>query len=338
MIIISIIVLGVLIIFHEFGHFIVAKLSNIKVEEFSVGMGPKLLGFKKGETAYSFRLFPIGGYCKMLGEDELSDDKRAYSNKSIPIRFAVLAAGPFMNFLLAVLIFVVMGFITITPLPVVQSVIPGYPAASAGVMPGDVILKVGDYNVKTWEDLQQAVNKNVNRSVVMEIKRDGKLIHIKLTPIYDEKNKKPMIGISPRGKISYNQKASLVTSVKNSIVQSGYITWMMLVSLLGLITGKVSVNEFMGPVGIVNVVGEAARSGFYNLLGLTSLISLNLAIINLMPIPALDGSRLMFLLIEAIRKKPIDREKEGLVHFVGFVFLILFMIFMTYKDIVRLSR
>lgn len=338
MIIISIIVLGVLIIFHEFGHFIVAKLSNIKVEEFSVGMGPKLLGFKKGETVYSIRLFPMGGYCKMLGEDESSDDTKAYSNKSIPVRFAVLAAGPFMNFLLAVLIFVIMGFITVTPIPVVQSVIPDYPAAAAGIMPGDVILKVGDYNIKTWEDLQAAVSKSVNRPVLLEVKRGEKLLYIKLTPIYDAKNKKPMIGISPKGKIGYNYKASLITNIKNSIVQSGHITWMMLTSLLGLITGRVSVNEFMGPVGIVNVVGEAAKSGFYSLLGLTSLISLNLAIINLLPIPALDGSRLMFLIIEAIRRKPIDREKEGLVHFIGFVFLILFMIFMTYKDILRLSR
>lgn len=338
MIAISIIVLGVLIIFHELGHFIVAKLSDIKVEEFSVGMGPKLAGFKKGETLYSLRLFPIGGYCKMLGEDESSADIRAFSNKPVLVRFAVAAAGSLMNFLVAVLIFIAMGFITVTPVPVVQSVIADYPAAEAGIMPGDVIVKVDGYSIKTWSDLQAAVSKSVDKPVLIEVKRAGKVLDFKVTPVYDEKNKKPMIGITPKGKIGYNNKASLGVNVKNSIYQSFYITRVMLSSLTGLITGRVSVNDFMGPVGIISVVGEAARSGFYNLLGLTSLISLNLAIINLLPIPALDGSRLLFLLVEAVRRRPIDREKEGLIHFIGFIFLILFMIFMTYKDILRLSR
>lgn len=337
-ILLSILALGILIILHEFGHFIFAKLCKVKVEEFSVGMGPLLLSRKKSETLYSLRLLPIGGYCKMLGEDEDIKDEAAFNSKSVFQRFLILFAGSFMNFILAVVIFIIMGFMLVKPIPIIQSVLHNYPAEKAGLKSGDVITYVNNNKINSWDNLQKQISDNRNKQIVVTVNRDGKILNFDLKPIYDKQNKATMIGVSPKGKIAFNGKANLINSVVNGIKQTFYLTYVMLVSLAGLFVGKISINDFMGPVGIVNVVGEAARSGLYNLLGLTALISLNLSVMNLLPIPALDGSRIMFLAIEKIRHKPVDREKEGLVHFVGFVFLMLFMLFMTYKDIIRLKR
>ncbi|HHU64323.1 MAG TPA: RIP metalloprotease RseP [Clostridiales bacterium] len=331
-IIVAIIFLGILIIFHELGHFITAKRVGIKVEEFAIGMGPKILGFKKGETAYSLRILPIGGYVKMIGEDIKSDDRRAFNNQKVWKRFAVLSAGSLMNFVLAVIFIVILVYnIGVPASPVeIERVFENTPAQRAGLMAGDKILLVEGIRVDTVNKFAEILNENWGDSIEIKVLRDNKERDILLT-LEPEAAERPMISIKYE-KVSVFQAIGLGVREFFSIIRKMIVSLVLLIR--DLFAGR-AVDEVMGPVGIIGEIGKAFQKGKLYLLRLGALLSINLGVINLVPFPALDGSRLVFLLVEGVRGKPIDQEKEGLIHFAGFVVLIALMIFITYNDITR---
>lgn len=331
-IIIAIIFLGILIIFHELGHFITAKRVGIKVEEFAIGMGPKILSFKKGETAYSLRIFPIGGYVKMMGEDTKSDDKRAFNNQKVWKRFTVLSAGSIMNFILAVIFITIIVYnvgVVASPLEI-EKVYENTPAQWAGLRVNDKIISVEGTRVDTVNQLEQLINENRGDSIEIKVLRDNKERDIILT-LEPKATGQPMLSF----KI---EKVSVFQAIGQGVKQVISIIRLMIVTLVMLIRDLFAgqaVEGVMGPVGIIGEIGKAAKQGMLQLLWLGALLSINLGIINLVPFPALDGSRLVFLLVEGVRGKPIDQDKEGLIHFAGFIILIALMIFITYNDITR---
>ena len=316
--------------FHEFGHFIVAKLSGARVNEFSIGFGPRLFKKKYGETEYSFRALLFGGYVALEGEDEKSNDPRAIVNKPRPVRLAVFAAGPLMNILLAFLLLFIVFFNIGSPIPQVKSVMEGYPAEKAGILPGDKIVMVNNTKINTWEELEKAISSNGERVLTIEIQRGNQILQKQVKPIFDKNASKVMIGIVP----DYERSISL--AFKTAINQTIYFSKLIILSLVMLVTGKVSVNDIMGPVGIVQAVGTVAKTGVINLLAFSALISVNLGLFNLLPLPALDGGRILFVLAEAVRGKPLPPEKEGYIHYLGFLLLIALLIFATYRDILRI--
>lgn len=327
----AIFVFFMVILFHEFGHFIVAKSVGIKVNEFSIGMGPKLFQKEKGETKYSIRILPIGGYCSMEGEDQKSDDPRSFNNASILGRIAVVVAGPIMNLVLALIVLSLVSFSTGVPTTTISETISGSPAEKAGLQSGDMILSINDVGIKDWDDVLNEVGaSNPEKMMRVKVLRNGETIEFTLQPTVSEDNR-VIIGIVP-----LNEK-SLGTAIVGGIKETGSMLGIMF-NFIGMIfKGGVSARDLSGPVGIIYTIGEAAKYGLVNLLYLMGFISVNLGVFNLLPIPALDGSRIVFLLIEALRGKPIDPEKEGYVHFIGFILLMLLMITVTYFDINRFN-
>lgn len=327
----AILVFFLVVIFHEFGHFIVAKLVDIKVHEFSIGMGPRIARIKKGETEYSIRILPIGGYVRMEGEDEVSNDLRSFNNKPILSRAAVLFAGAFMNFVLAVIVFSIIAYVIGMPTTTIEKIIPNLPAEVSGLKSGDKIIQINDKAIKKWEEIVSKINKEKDKELEITVLRGKEKRKFTVKPVFDKDSGRFMIGITPKA------KKSVIYSIKIGIERTIFIISMMFKFFQMLFQGNIDTKDIVGPVGIIHMVGEAARIGFLSVLSLTGLISVNLGFFNLLPIPALDGSRLMFLLIEFIRKKPIEPEKEGFIHFIGFVFLMILMIIIAYKDIVRFN-
>ncbi|WP_053957399.1 RIP metalloprotease RseP [Inediibacterium massiliense] len=326
---VAIVVFGVLVVFHEFGHFSVAKLVGIKVHEFSIGMGPRIFKKKGQETEYSIRILPLGGYVKMEGEDEKSNDARSFNNKPLWARISVILAGPFMNFVLAILLFTTIFYMIGFPTTTIQNVMNNSPAQKSGIQAGDKILSINEEEMNNWQEIQKTIQNNKNPSIDMKILRQGNEKSISIIPRIDEKTKKGAIGIAPKA-----QKSFLLS------IKAGWNTMFLVIDeMIGffgnLFKGKVSSQDVVGPVGIIYLVGEAAKTNIYNVLRLAALISVNLGIVNLLPIPALDGGRIVFLLAEGIVGRPLDPEKEGFIHFTAFVLLMGLMVFMIYKDIMR---
>lgn len=324
-------VFGLLIIGHELGHFAMAKSAGVKVLEFSFGMGPKLIGFTKGETAYSIRAFPIGGFVKMLGEDGESSDPRAFCNQSAWRRLSIIIAGPFMNFVLAVVLFFFASFNMGITKPVVSQIENGYPAQAAGVMVNDRIVAVNNQSIKSWSEFQTFVTENKDKPFNLVVQRDNKNVSINIKAAYNKEESRYMIGIGPT-----IVKGQFWESLKEGIVKTGVSIKQMVVFLGGIFKGKVSSNDVGGPVAIIKISGEVAKVGIWNLFALTGFLSINLGIINLIPFPALDGGWVFILLIEAITRRKIDENKIGFVNLIGFSLLMLFTIFITYKDIIKL--
>lgn len=328
---VAIVVFGLLVLIHELGHFAVAKLVDIKVHEFSIGMGPKLAQVKKGETAYSIRALPLGGYVRMEGEDEESDDLRSYNNKSVLSRIAVIFAGPFMNFVLAIGLFSIIFYYIGAPTTRISEVIPESPAQHMGLRSGDIIHSIDGERMGTWQDIIDAIGNSDENPIDVIIIRDDNKVEKIVRPIRDADTDRITIGIVT------TMERSVFSSVKNGFIVIKAITIDILTFLKGLVTGRSNVTgEVMGPIGILSLVGEVAKTGWLDIINLTAVLSVNLGLINLLPIPALDGSKIMFLLAEVVRGKPIDPEKEGMVHLIGFGILITLMLFITYKDILNL--
>ncbi len=331
--ILAIIIFGILILVHELGHFIFAKLTGIKVEEFAIGMGPKILGVKYGETDYSLRILPIGGYNKMAGmEPGQEDDPRGFNNKTVFQRMLVIGAGSLMNFLLAILLFVlVFSFIGVPAnTNIVGGLVEGYPAQQAGIQKGDQIIAIEGETVRNWTELTRIIHANPENSITLRINRDGNIFETNVIPIRDKDTGVGLIGISDTLK-TYGIWSGLKLGIERSVE----ILVLIVVSLVHIITGQAPA-EVAGPVGIVQMIDEASQYGIATIFNFAALLSLNLGLINLLPIPALDGSRMVFLAIEGVRGKPISPEKENFVHFIGFTALIFLMILITYKDILRI--
>lgn len=425
-ILIALLIFGIIVFIHEFGHFIVAKKSGIFVEEFAVGMGPTLFSFVKGETKYGIRLLPLGGFCRMRGEDEASDDERAFNNKSLGVRFAVVFAGPFFNFILAFVLAIVLIALVGADVPSVVGVEENSPAweaglregdqiisyngytigvgrelyisdyfkpagekdipvtymrkgqkyntvidpakkkkyylgmsysntsdpaeikvvadgamEKAGMKDGDVITKIADTEIGSGEELYAYVNGNdvTADSVEVTFSRDGKEDKVSITPTEKEIY---VVGFTYNANYSdCNQKVGILGNLKYSLLEVRYQIKTVILSLKHMIMGKVSADSVAGPVGIVNMVGDVYSESvsygwlvvFESLASFCIMLSANLGVMNLLPIPALDGGRLLFMIIELIRGKKLDEDKEGFVHFIGFVLLMVLMVVILFNDI-----
>ncbi len=347
-IIIGILILGLIITFHEFGHFIVAKINRINVTEFMVGMGPVLFEKKKNGTRYTLRLIPFGGACIMQGneaipgmeegEERSLPEEGSFLSKNVWQRIAVIFAGPFFNFILAFIISViVLGFAGVDK-PVLSAILKDLPAESAGLKAGDEVISINGKRMYLSGDITLYMHDYVpGTEVDLVVKRDGEELSFHITPEYSEEYQKYMLGISWG---AYREKMGPLGTMKYSIIEVGYWIRLTIKSLGMLFTGKASVNDLSGPVGIVDIVDdtvEAAKEDgafyvFLNVMNLVILLSANVGIMNLLPIPALDGGKLLFLFIEAVRGKPIDKKKEGYVHLAGVIFLLLLMVFIVFND------
>ena len=334
-----ILVFGIIVFVHELGHFLVAKLNKIKVLEFAIGMGPAIVKWGKKETKYSLRILPIGGYCMMEGEDEESDDPRSFNNKSCLARLAVLFAGPFFNFILAfVLGVVICQFCYIDPAEI-SGVAEGSAAEEAGLQAGDLIVELDGKNIYNFRELSyHIVSGKPGASIKVTYKRDGKETTVTVTPKKDEETGRYYFGVYSNNREAKNFGEEL----KYGFLEGRLQIKATLISLKMLFTGGASVNDLMGPVGIGNymsdVIDEAEKEGGFanvilNILNFCILISANLGVMNLLPIPALDGGRILFVLIEMVTGKKIPKEKEALVNGIGFVLLMILIVFVFFNDL-----
>lgn len=409
-----IIIFGALVFFHELGHFIFAKRAGILVREFAIGMGPKILGITRGETIYTLRLLPIGGYVRMAGEDldtiqiqpghrvgillnkdglaekvvmnqktmypeillleveEADLDKelyikgydeeekfvrievardavieengketilapydRQFDSKSVGHRFLTILAGPMFNFILAFFIFTALGLMQGIPTnePIVTEVTEESPASEAGMQNGDLVKEIDGESVATWDELVNTVQKNAGNPLAFEVERDGEPLEFTITPEVSEESpeKVGVIGVLYRSPLEKDFLGSFAYGAEQTVF------WFKeIFRLLGmLVTGQFTIDALSGPVGIYKTTEEVAKYGVFTLMSWAGMLSINLGIMNLLPLPALDGGRLMFFILEALRGKPVDRQKEGMVHFVGIMLLMLLMIVVTWNDIQR---
>ena len=328
-IIYAILIFCMLIFVHEFGHFITAKACGVKVNEFAIGMGPAFFQRERGETTYSLRVFPIGGFCAMEGEDEDSDDPRAFNNKPAWQRAIVLAAGSAMNVITCIVLLVAVYLIVGAATTTIGTVSDGYPAQEAGIRAGDRLVSIEGSEIKTWNDVSLNVPGEDAGTVKVVVDRDGKELTFNVGTKYNEESGRYILGV----------KTKVVHSPVQAVVGGFKGTWnltkFMYSTLKQLFTGEVSTKELSGPVGIVYAVNTTASTGFMNVVYLAALLSLNLAIINMLPFPALDGGRLLFLAIRKITGRRVTDKMEGYVHLAGMVCLFALMIYFTFNDVIR---
>lgn len=337
--ILALIIFSAIVIFHEFGHFLLAKWNGIEVIEFSLGMGPRLLSHVWGDTRYSLKLLPIGGSCQMVGEEEASDSEGAFGNKSVWARIAVVAAGPVFNFILAwVLALIIVGSVGYDNTMV--DIIPDSAAAEAGMEDGDQIISIN--GSRTWlyreVSLYSSLHQGQTATVVFE--RNGEKQTVVLTPKQSDTGAY-LYGFS---RTVQREKGGALETVGYSCAEIRYWLKATVESLKMLIGGQVRLEEMSGPVGIVSTIGDTYKEsrvdGWYyvtmNMIMIAIFLSVNLGVMNLLPIPALDGGRLVFLILEAIRGKAIPQEKESMVHFTGFVLLMGLMAVILFSDLHKL--
>ena len=338
-----ILILGSIVAIHEFGHFIFAKMANIYVYEFSIGMGKKIFGKKKkkGETEFCVRAVPLGGYVMIAGED-VEDEKipkdRQMCNKSFIQRFLVLFAGPFNNFWFAFLILLISAFIfgAVSMKPIVGEVSPDYPAYAAGIEAGDLVLSIDGEKIKTWDKGLIKLQTNKGETVTFEVKKvNGDIVKYEVTPKEVEDtdgNKSYKFGIGTE----YKKERGFFKSIKYAFNKTISLFGSMFDTLKYLFTGKVGVNQLSGPVGIYSIVDSQAKQGLEAVLYLVAYLSINVGVINLLPFPAFDGGRILFLIIEKVFRKPVSKRVENIIHTIGFMLIIGLLIYVTFNDILKL--
>jgi regulator of sigma E protease len=333
-------ILIVLVFAHEFGHFITAKLAKVKVEEFGIGFPPRIISFKRGETTYSLNAIPLGGFTKMLGEEDPTLPG-SLASKSIPIRFLVLSAGSLMNILLPILLlsasFMIPHDMVLEKVQV-EEVASGSPAQIAGIEPGDTILAINDHTIRNRGDVGYFIQLNLGSEINMQLQSGEGQQEVSLRPRWNPPEGQGATGIT-------------ITGVDSTIIRESYPIWKAMPSsivhcwqILVLFRNEVvgwfisgTVPQVTGPIGIAELTGEMAKAGLSPLLEFAALISINLAIINLLPFPGLDGGRLIFVALEWVRRgKRISPKREGLVHLIGFALLILLIIVISYYDIANI--
>lgn len=336
-IILAILIFGSIILIHELGHFLLAKYNGIRVDEFSIGMGPTIIGKQIGETKYCLKLLPLGGSC-MMGEDDDDISEGSFNSKSVWARISVIFAGPFFNFILAfILSAIVVAWLGFDP-PVLSSVTDGYPAKEAGLTAGDEIIRINNKKINIYREVTVYIQFHKGEELNITYIHNGEEKTTVLTPKFNEEEQRYMIGVFGPKKYT---KANALQVVQYGAYEVKYWICTTLSSLKELVTGAVGLNQMSGPVGIVNYVDDtydqSKSYGLYviilNLMNIAILLTANLGVMNLLPIPALDGGRLVFLIAEAIRGKRIPPEKEGFVHLIGFGLLMLLMLVVMFNDI-----
>ena len=340
--ILFIIILAVLILVHEGGHFVIGKKCGIGVEQFNIGFGPKIISRRHNGTEYNLRVLPFGGNCIFEGYDgeDDSDSPTSFINAPVWARFATVAAGPIMNFVLAFFLSLfVIGSVGYDP-PVLADIIEGYPAEEAGLASGDEIYALNGHRISLYRDVSTYLFFHEGESVEVRYKRDGLFYDTRIDPRYDPEEGRYLLGILGGQRV----KGNWIQTIRYSVSEVRYWIEITVKSLLQVFKGRVSKDDLTGPVGVAGVVGEvyeeSKSEGFFvvwlNMLQLMILLSADLGVMNLLPFPALDGGRLVFMLIEAVTGKGVDRRIEAGFHFFGMCCLLLLMIFVMYNDITRI--
>jgi len=346
--ILLILILGLLIFVHEFGHFIVAKKTGVYVEEFALGMGPIIFKFKRKNdpTLYSLRLLPIGGFCAMAGEVSEEKEKKLKKsqymcNKKPYQKIMILVAGVTMNFLTAFILFMLQGLIwgSTIQLSYVGIVTPDSPIENAGIVEGDRIVSINGVKADTWDKIQVAISlKDSDGKYDFVVKKeDGTTKKYEVTPKIEkdeEGNTKYLFGFGGYTNVSHK----FIDAVKYAIIKFYSVISSMALIIIKLFSGALSLKSLSGPVGMYTVVDAASKYGIENLVYLTAYLSVNLGFINILPFPAFDGGRVIFVIIEKIKGKPVDPKVENIFHTIGFMLLMLLMLVITYQDILRLFK
>lgn len=379
--IVTIVMFLVMVSLHEFGHFITAKLMNFKILEYSIGFGPAIWHSKKSEIQYSLRVIPFGGYCKFEGEDEKSEDKRAFSNQPVWKRMIVVAAGGIFNVILGFVLFLfIVPALSPISTNVIDEVVENSYIEEAGILPGDEVVEINGKHVSFYNDISLYTQDfRAGEECELVVKRDGEKLSFTFRPsesvteyTYTDEGievTSSMNGVSEEtvlyrygeGAERDDSKIGTTETVTRLIIgfrpqqedinalniwgeawnETKFVVKLVYNSLWQMVTGRVGMDQMSGPVGIVSEVNNAVNSGsesWLYVLNLTALLTINLGVFNLLPIPALDGGRLLFMIIELIRRKPIPPEKEGIVHAIGFLLLIALIIAVSFNDIMRLIR
>jgi len=342
----AVVVLGLLIFVHELGHFLVAKRAGVSVLKFSLGFGPKIAGFTRGGTEYLLSAIPLGGYVKMLGEDpkeEVADKERSFSAKSVGWRSLIILAGPGSNFLLAIAIFWVVFMVGVPTLATkVGDVMPGFPAQDAGLQKGDRIVAIDGRPIEKWEELATQIHKSPGRGVRLTVDRAGQKFDVMVAPkatkqknLFGEEQEIGLLGIAPAEEF-LTERTNPITAFGRAVHKTYDLSRLILLTFVKLLQGVVPAKTIGGPLLVAQMAGEQARLGILNLLFFAALLSINLGILNLLPIPILDGGHLFFSLIEAVRGKPVSLKRREMAQQVGLVLLVALMIFAFYNDIFRM--
>ena len=332
----AIFVFGVLVTVHEFGHFITAKMTGMRVDEFAIGFGPKIYQQKDGETLYSLRAIPLGGYNKIAGMDP--DDPvepNAFNSKPIPARMLVILAGALMNFILPIIlfsgIFMVEGRLQLVNEPVLGNVVDEMAAARAGLKAGDRIVTIDGKNVETWTDVVLNLRKAGTEEVTLTAERNGVLQTYKMTPMFDKDAGRPLIGVSPKFS---KESLGFFGSIKEGFIYTKNIGLSMVSGLYRIVSGNAPA-DVAGPIGVAQMAGQVAEKGLLPLMNFVAFLSINLGVINLLPLPALDGGHFVLLLLEALRGKPLGGKAMTNIQMVGVALILALTVFSTFKDITR---
>ena len=335
----AVFVFGLLVLVHEFGHFITAKMTGMRVDEFAIGFGPKLLSKKHGETVYSLRAIPLGGFNDIAGMDPDSNTAgdRGYCEKPVLSRMVVILAGAAMNFVLPIILFFVifatLGVAKPSTEPIIGDVIPGMSAEAVGLKAGDMILSVDGQTVTTWKDFTDKLKDvSAGQDIRLEYKRGEQVGEVTVTPKYLEKEKRALVGV--QSSVVYESK-SLPESLTMAVDHTKQITVAMLEAIANLFREPEQTENLAGPIGIIQMSGQVAERGFIPLLNFAALLSINLGIVNLLPVPVLDGGHFVNLFIEAVRGKPLGAKAVAYTQRVGIALLLMLMLFATKNDLVR---
>ena len=340
-------ILGVIVVSHEFGHYTIARRSGIRVNEFDVGFGPTLVKKRIGETDFCLKILPIGGACIFEGMDSLDEEERdhlspdAFPNAPVGARIATVIAGPIANFIIGYVFALIIVAFCGTDLPIIYKVMDNSAAMEAGLEDGDRIVRIGNENIHLYREVSLYSMMNYGEPLEITYERDGVRNTVTVTPKFDEEANRYYIGILGAGQA---HRCSALEVFQYGFYEIGYWVKVTIKSIGTIFTGHFSSDDLSGPVGVVQVVNDTyteaqpygAMTVVMSMLNLATLLTINIGIINLLPLPALDGGRLIFLLIEAVRGKPIPPEKEGMVHLAGFMALMALMVFVMFNDISRL--
>lgn len=348
---IALVILGFLVAIHEFGHFVVAKISGMYVTTFSIGMGPKIASFQKGETEYVISAIPAGGFVSVKGIsgdpeiDDDPDDPRLFQNRPIIHRMLFTFAGPFMNFVTAIVallaFYLALGVNVVdndSP-PVIAEVRADSAAAAAGLEVGDEILAIDGAPVQYWSDVDEVMAHFHGGQLAILYERDGNEAETVLTPTYSDDLSRYALGVTKQLETTH-QEMGFGDAMKQSLFMTAGMSTIIFDAVLDLVTGETAVTDeeggLSGPVGIVNAIDESVNQGIWSVVSLIAVLSVNFGLLNMLPVPALDGSRFLFLVIEAVRGIPVSPEKETLVNALGMLALMALMIYVTYNDILNL--